>query len=138
MLRVRPFAERDRPVLETIYRDSRAEAEWLPIAVRGLADFLQDVEGEAILVAVAGDDDPVGFLSVWEPDRFVHHLYVSRAARRKGVGTALLDALELPKPWRLKCLRANSEAAAFYRNRGWVEVSSGTSEDGDFAVLEKA
>lgn len=138
MFRGRPFAERDRPVLEAIYREGRAAAEWLPIAARGLAHFSQDTDGEAMLVAVAGDDDPVGFLSVWEPDRFIHHLYVSRAARRKGVGSALLGALVLPKPWRLKCLRANGEAAAFYRARGWVEVSSGTGEDGDFAVLERA
>lgn len=138
MFRVRPFAERDRPSLEAIYREGRTEAPWLPVAVRGLANSSWDVEGEAILVAAADDDHPVGFLAVWEPDRFIHHLYVSKGARRKGVGTALLDALALPKPWRLKCLRANSEAAAFYRTRGWVEISSGAGEEGDFAVLEKA
>jgi GNAT superfamily N-acetyltransferase len=124
-------------MLETIYRKCRAEAEWLPATVRGHASFSQDTEGEAILVAVGDNDDPEGFISVWEPDRFIHHLYVRQDARRKGVGSALLHALELPRPWRLKCLRANSDATAFYRTQGWIEVSSGVSEEGPFTVLER-
>ena len=140
MLAVRPFRERDRPALEAIYRACRKEAAWLPAASKERSDFSRDTEGEAILVAVGHDDEPVGFISAWEPDRFVHHLYVRRRSRRNGIGQALLDALEarMQKPWRLKCPRANSEAMAFYLERGWNEVSSGASEDGPFALLERA
>jgi GNAT superfamily N-acetyltransferase len=138
MPKVRPFAEKDRPAIEAIYRECRAEAEWLPPAIRGHADFSREVEGETILVAVGHNDDPEGFVSVWEPDRFIHHLYVRRDARRRGVGAALLHALELPKPWRLKCLRANAAATAFYQAQGWAEVSSGVGEEGPYAMLEKA
>jgi ribosomal protein S18 acetylase RimI-like enzyme len=140
MLRIRSFTESDRPLLEAIYRDSRIEATWLPPEIKSRSDFSRDTEGEAILVAVGHNDEPVGFISVWEPDRFIHHLYVRACSRRKGIGEALLDALRarVAKPWRLKCLRANSEAIAFYLAQGWNEISSGTSEDGPFALLERA
>jgi GNAT superfamily N-acetyltransferase len=63
---------------------------------------------------------------------------VRACSRRKGIGEALLDALgrEWPSHGALKCLRANSEAVAFYLSQGWNEISSGTSEDGPFALLE--
>ena len=76
MFRVRPFEEKDRPVLEAIYRECGSEATWLPSAVKGKSDFAQDTEGEALLVAVGSDDEPEGFVSVWEQDAFIHHLYV--------------------------------------------------------------
>ncbi len=137
MSRVRPFADGDRPLLEDIYRECRAEAEWLPLASRVCSDFSREIEGESILVAIDCNGDPAGFVSVWEPDRFIHHLYVRADARRQGVAMTLIQALELPKPWRLKCLRANVAATAFYRAQGWVEVSSGVSEEGSYSVLEK-
>jgi len=139
MFKVRPFNERDRPSLEAIYQACRTEAAWLPLAVKEASNFARDTEGETILVAVDPSDEPHGFISVWEADRYIHHLYVRSSAQRKGIGQALLDALNsrVPKPWRLKCLRANSEAAAFYLAQGWNEVSSSTSEDGPFALLER-
>ena len=136
---VRPFQESDRPALEAIYRDCRKAAPWLPPAVRDGSDFSRDTEGEAILVAVGHNDEPEGFISVWRTEGFIHHLYVRDSSRRKGIGQALLETLEgqLPKPWRLKCLRANSEAIAFYLTHGWNEISSGTNEEGPFALLER-
>ena len=137
MVEVRPFVEGDRLALETIYRDCRLEAAWLPRAVRERSNFTRDTEGEAVLVAIGSTGEPEGFISVWEPDSFIHHLYVRSSARGKGVGETLLDSLNgrIPKPWRLKCLRANAEAFGFYLKRGWTEVSSGSSEDGPFGTL---
>jgi GNAT superfamily N-acetyltransferase len=139
MARVRPFAERDRAAVEAIYRECRAEAIWLPAASRAHSNFARDVEGEALFVAVGSEDEPEGFVSVWESEAFIHHLYVRRGCRQRGVGAALLDSLRtrLPTPWRLKCLRANVRALAFYLGQGWMEISSGDGEDGPFAVLEK-
>jgi len=136
---VRPFANGDRAALESIYRDCRAEASWLPPAARAQADFLGDTEGEALFVAVGADDEPCGFVSVWEPESFIHHLYVRQDWRGKGVGGLLLDFLNgrVPKPWKLKCLRANANAMAFYGNRGWVEAGSGSGVDGPFALMER-
>jgi GNAT superfamily N-acetyltransferase len=140
MVDVRRFVESDRLALEVIYRDCRMEAAWLPPAVRERSDFARDTEGEAILVAVGNTAEPEGFISVWEPESFIHHLYVRSSARRRGVGERLLNSLngQLPKPWRIKCVHANAEALRFYLKRGWTEISSGTSEDGPFATLERA
>lgn len=139
MFRVRPCAERDRSRLAAIYRECRAEAEWLPPDARRTSHFARDTEGEALLVAVGSNDEPEGFVSVWEPDAFIHHLYVRRESQRKGVALMLLKSLEtqLPLPWKLKCLRANTGALAFYFSQGWKEVSSGDGDEGPFAVLEK-
>src|SRR5688572_2182229 len=106
-MKVRPFQERDRATLEAIYRNCRKEAAWLSPEIKERSDFSRDTDGEAILVAVGHDDEPEGFLSVWEAERFIHHLYVRNSSRRRGIGQALLDALggQMPKPWRLKCLR---------------------------------
>lgn len=140
MFRVRPFTESDRASLEAIYGACRTDAAWLPPAVKQSSDFSRDTEGETILVAAGPNDEPEGFISVWEPEGFIHHLYVRSCSQRKGIGEALLHALQvrMPKPWRLKCVRANVEASLFYQKQGWKEVSSGVSEDGAFALLERA
>jgi len=139
MFRVRPFEEKDRQQLAAIYRECRTEATWLRTPVME-PDFSRDTEGEVLLVAVGSDDQPEGFVSVWEADRFIHHLYVRAGSRQKGIGTQLLESLRprLPMPWRLKCVRANDGALAFYLRQGWLEISSGVGEDGPYAVLEKA
>src|SRR4026207_2322771 len=90
---VRPFTEAHRATLEVIYRDCRMEATWLPATVRERSDFPRDTKGETILVAGGGDGEPEGFVSVWEPEGFIHHLYVRSGSRGKGIGEALLDAL---------------------------------------------
>jgi len=138
MFRVRPFQERDRTALETIYRECRSEAAWLQSTQE--SNFARDTDGEALLVAVGNSDEPEGFVSVWESEAFIHHLYVRNGSRNKGIAKQLLDSLisRLPKPWRLKCVRANDVALAFYLRHGWLEVSSGVGEDGPYAVLEKA
>jgi GNAT superfamily N-acetyltransferase len=76
---------------------------------------------------------------VWESGAFIHHLYVRTGSRGKGIAKQLLNSLatRLPKPWKLKCVRANEIALAFYLDHGWLEVSSGVSEDGPYAVLER-
>ena len=137
-MRVRLFEERDRKAVAGIYRECRAEAAWLATAAKE-SDFTRDTEGEIVLVAIGSDDEPHGFISAWEPDAFIHHLYVRSASRQKGIGTQLLESLRsrLARPWTLKCVRANDTALAFYLRRGWVEISSGIGEDGPYAVLEK-
>jgi GNAT superfamily N-acetyltransferase len=139
MFRVRPFSDGDRQAAETIYRSCRAEASWLPPAAKETSDFARDTAGEKLLVAVGSDDIPLGFLSAWEPDSFIHHLYVRSDMRGQGVGKALLKSLgaQLPKPWRLKCLNGNGGALAFYESQGWKKVSSEVGEEGPYFVLEK-
>ncbi len=138
-IQVRPFAKGDGAALQGIYRECRAEATWLPSAARAHADFLSDTEGETLFVAVGVDGEPRGFISVWEPEAFIHHLYVKPDCRGKGVGGLLLDFLagRIPMPWKLKCLRTNANAMAFYLERGWIEIGSGSGEEGPFALMER-
>ena len=93
-----------------------------------------------LFVAVGSDDEPRGFVSVWEQDAFIHHLYVRAGSRHMGIGKQLLDSLRprLPRPWRLKCVRANDGALAFYLRNGWMEIAAEVGEDGPYAVLEAA
>jgi len=103
-----------------------------------LDDFTRDTEGELIHLAESEDGTVLGFLSLWEPENFIHHLFVSPEHVRQGIGQALLADLQqrIPSTFRLKCLTANLPALAFYRGLGWTEVDSGTSDDGEYLLLE--
>jgi ribosomal protein S18 acetylase RimI-like enzyme len=137
--RVRRFEAKDAAVVAAIYRECIEEAKWLPPEAKGKKDFAADTRGEAMFVSVGANDEPDGFVSVWERRSFIHHLYVLPGARRAGVGSALLAALDdlYPKPWRLKCVVANEVARSFYSQQGWSEVSRGTGDDGAFILLER-
>ncbi len=71
----RLFSECDRNALRKIYLHSRKHAfDWMDSSLYKEDDFDRDTEGEKIWVATNGSK-PVGFISVWEPDNFIHHLY---------------------------------------------------------------
>ncbi len=131
---VRAANVRDLPALRELFLRSRRETfTWQPCHLFQLADFDAQTEGERILVADV-DGDLAGFLSVWEPDAFIHHLYVDRAFLRRGIARTLLNTLT--GRHRLKCLVRNEGALRFYDAMGFVEVGRGTSDDGDFVLLE--
>ncbi len=108
------------------------------IDARAAVDLAQSSVGEIVHVATSPSGEVVGFISVQPSESFVHHLYVHHEARGKGVGRQLLLSLQpwLSTPWRLKCVRANRRALAFYIRFGWREVATGESEHGSYAVLE--
>jgi GNAT superfamily N-acetyltransferase len=138
VIAVRPALPADREALSALYRRCRMLAEWLPAPERARSDFDRDTNGETIFVAVGEGGVLDGFVALWEPDSFIHHLYVRPEARRQGVASALLDALaeHFPFPWRLKCVRLNTVALDFYAKRGWKEVGAGKGVQGLYAVLE--
>ena len=98
-----------------------------------LQDFERATEGERIFVAEL-DGVPAGFCSVWEPDSFVHNLFVAKGCRRAGVGSALLEraAQEFPLPLALKCVAENRSALGFYLSHGWKIQQEGYSPDGPY------
>lgn len=94
--------------------------------------FLAETEGECVLVAHC-QAHIAGFVSIWMPDAFVHHLYVDPSYQRQGIGAALLanaariaDGMELS----LKCQTENENALHFYQTLGFVEA--GEQGDGEF------
>jgi GNAT superfamily N-acetyltransferase len=134
---VRLAAVGDRDAIEALYRDCRRDADWLP-ANASRASLAQLSEGELIYVAIAEGGELEGFVSVWEPEPFVHHLYVREGSRRHGVAGALLAALvgKLSFPWRLKCVRANTAALDFYAKRGWRRIAEGVGSEGAYYELQ--
>jgi GNAT superfamily N-acetyltransferase len=138
VIAVRSALPADRGALSSLYQRCRMLAEWMPASERARGDFDRDTKGETVFVAVGDGGELDGFVAVWEPDSFIHHLYVRPEARRQGVASALLDALagHFAFPWRLKCVRANAVALDFYAKRGWKEVGAGRGVQGHYAVLE--
>ncbi|MCG7488234.1 GNAT family N-acetyltransferase [Vibrio sp. Of14-4] len=124
------------PTLKQIYLASRTTTfKWLDSKQFCLADFDIDVEGEQIWVALC-KGKPVGFISVWEPENFIHHLYISPEYTRKGIGARLL---EFVKPrytsLSLKCMQPNKSALNFYQSHGFISQSQHMDEFGGYHYL---
>ena len=106
-----------------------------------LRDFQSETEGELILVAVRGGQI-LGFVSIWEPDWFIHLLYVDPALHREGYGIALIahaKRLANGQSLSLKCQRENIGATGFYEALGFVEdADHGVDQYGAWVRLVKA
>lgn len=123
--------------LRALYRASRASTfTWLDSSGYQLTDFDAHTAGDTIYVAVSAGE-VLGFIAVYEPDNFIHHLFVADDAQGIGVGSTLLTMLtELNgRPQILKCMVKNEKAMQFYFSRGFVEVGKGTGVVGDYLVL---
>ncbi|WP_114367094.1 GNAT family N-acetyltransferase [Bremerella cremea] len=139
MISIRLANNSDAPKLQELFRQFIVEADWLPESSKQATDFAAVSQGEQVFVAETRSGEIAGLISVWEPESFVHTLYVVPNHQRKGVGSMLLDSLEdwLPRPWRLKCVAANRQAVSFYQGRGWKLIETSTSQDGPYFLLEK-
>lgn len=98
--------------------------------------FDEVTDGEIIYVALL-NDSIVGFVSIWEPDQFIHFLFVSPSVRHKRIGSTLVSHLAsiYGVPLTLKCLIRNVDGMAFYRATGWKQIGNGNSDDGAYALL---
>jgi GNAT superfamily N-acetyltransferase len=104
-----------------------------------LEDFDKQTQGECILTALI-DDIPVGFISIWMPNHFIHHLYVDSKYQGQNIGTQLLKATiqKTTFPLTLKCLVSNTKAVEFYLKKGFTEKSRGQSGNGTYILFELA
>ncbi|MBP2167522.1 GNAT superfamily N-acetyltransferase [Erwinia toletana] len=138
-MHIRPFTEADRPFLRTLFLASRkASWHWLDSSDWRLEDFDRVTLGEAILVAEE-DGHRLGFAAVLNNDNFLHSLFVDPDAQRRGVGSALLQAVEqsFSSTGALKCLAANQAARQFYLQHGWLEVATGEGEQGEYVLMHR-
>ncbi|EOC1288353.1 GNAT family N-acetyltransferase [Cronobacter muytjensii] len=136
-MNIRPWQESDRPFLRTIYLHARREGwPWLDGSEWRLEDFDADTLGETILVAEE-DGHRLGFASLTGNDNFLHHLFVAPEAQGKGVGAALLAAVQarFTSTGALKCMVKNTHALRFYERRGWVREASGEAPEGAYELL---
>ena len=139
MLTLRIATPIDSLSLQEIFSEAIANAQWLPLSARLKTDFRSVSEGEKVVVCCNFEEKILGFVSVYEPDSFIHHLYVASPNQREGAGKALLNSLRtwLPMPWHLKCATGNEKAWAFYVRQGWIEESYEEGPDGPYVLLRK-
>lgn len=128
----------DAQALQSLYASCIENAAWLPTQARSEPDFAAVSQGEKIFIALAANQDLLGFISVQKDPSYIHHLFVRQEARGMGVGKNLLRALlpHLPTPWQLKCVRANHHALGFYHSLAWFEVGAGVGAHGAYALLQ--
>ncbi|MCS0326672.1 GNAT family N-acetyltransferase [Vibrio diabolicus] len=107
--------------VKKLYLESRLVTfTWLDTVEFDLSDFERDTEGESIWVAIESNK-VVGFVSIWAPENFIHHLFVSPRNLRGGVGLKLLDLAKQKYPsLSLKCLSQNGNATEFYLSQGFI------------------
>lgn len=139
MLLIRPAHPSDMEALAHLFLHARRAAfPWVDPALFQLTDFAPQTQGETIWVAALAEGPVVGFISVWQPTCFVHHLFVAPSYQGQGIGQQLLASLTswLPLPYTLKCLTRNTRALAFYQKNGWRQVGSGGQGDDAYQLLQ--
>ena len=131
--------KRDAEFVNAIFVDAISSAQWLPLEARSNANFTKVSDSEIVIVCCGQDGDVSGFVSVYEPESFIHHLYVVPNYQGQGVGAALLHSLEawVQMPWHLKCVERNENALAFYFSQGCVEENRAQGPKGSYVMLKK-
>lgn len=96
-----------------------------------IEEFLKEIDGEKLFVAKC-NNNIVGFLSIWEQENFIHHLYITPEYQNQGIGSALLQECKRKYgfPLTLKCIKENKRACAFYVRNGWTEKSLAEGPEG--------
>ncbi|MCG9639899.1 GNAT family N-acetyltransferase [Vibrio sp. Isolate34] len=124
-MEVRKYQPKYLAALRVLYLESRQNTfHWADANDFKLSDFDQDTQGEQMWMAVSGEK-VLGFVSVWEPESFIHHLYVCPQTLRSGMGSALLNTCkEHYSVLKLKCLTSNENAIGFYHSQGFVISST--------------
>lgn len=124
--------------LQRIFLNGRQKTfYWLDTTNFALDDFEKQTQGEVILVAIF-DKKIVGFISLWLPDNFIHHLYIDENYQNKNIGTRLLETAikKMRFPITLKCLALNTRAISFYMKKGFIQKEKGDSEEGEYFLFE--
>ena len=156
---VRPAGPADDAAIQALFAQTLTQAIWLAPGADIDTDFKRNSGGETVWVCTGPDarepgqtpgqtpgqapgqapGQVLGFIAVYAPGAFIHHLYVAPQAQGQGIGRALLDSLAdwLPKPWRLKCVVANTAARAFYARTGWVETERAMGSQGEYVLLRQ-
>ena len=135
MIEIKDADKKDDAALAKIYYDIRLkEFSWEKEVC--MDDFKKNTENEKILVGLV-DGAIAGFISVWEPDLFVHNLFVLRQYRRTGLGAALIAEAnrKYGRPLSLKCMKDNKNALTFYEKNGWRIWKSGMCEEGEYYFM---
>ncbi|WP_289661851.1 GNAT family N-acetyltransferase [Flavobacterium panacagri] len=138
MLSIVEFRNIDLEPLQKIFLEERKRTfTWVDTSEFELEDFDKQTHGEYILTALL-DNTAVGFISIWMPNNFIHHLYVDHEYQGKNIGTELLKMAitKINFPVTLKCLVNNTKAVDFYTKKGFIEKKQGQSNNGTYILFE--
>lgn len=133
---VRTGSEKDYDHLVRVFNASRASSGCFGGGSITPNEFEEQVKGEVIHVMDV-KRGIAGFVSVWERDKFVHHLYVAPRFQGQGIGKDLLDLCveKYGLPLSLKCELANVRARRFYERHGWKAGDRGEGPNGPWQRL---
>ncbi len=135
---IRKYEPSDQSRCTEIYENAWNGA--MPHARRSISidEFEIETEEDDIFVALL-NGQVVGYIAFFEPEWFVHHLFIDPKAQGARVGTALLGYvanLAGAEPLSLKCQLDNRKALAFYAAFGFAETDErGVNEYGDWITL---
>lgn len=139
MIRIRPFLPPDQEALDRLFcLVHRLTFSGRPPEMFQPGDFQKSVAEDQVWVAEQ-DGVPVGFVSVFLADNFIHNLFVHPDAQGQGVGRQLLQTAEshLTLPMTLKVALDNQTAGAFYAKQGWSPVSIHEDAEEPFILYRK-
>ncbi len=132
------MAPSDVNQLQEVYYQTRSkEFHWLRENAISRDDFEQDTEGERIWVAER-NRKVLGFISAWQQENFIHHLFVLPEHFNQGIGSRLLSVClqNIGRPATLKCVSENTRALQFYKSKGWQTVSVASGAEGEYQLMQ--
>ncbi len=129
----------DLPEAAALYsRVAKATLHWLPPGGFEPEVFLEQARFETVWLAWE-HGRIVGLAALYEPDSFLHSLYVDFALQGRGIGLALLNtvAAAAEGPLSLKVEEQNVRARRFYAREGFSERETGTSDGSRWILLSR-
>lgn len=109
---------------------------WMPEGSFTPAVFLEQARHETVWLAWAGGRI-VGLAALYEPDSFLHSLYVDERRQGEGIGLALLNTVAdaAHGPLSLKVEERNTGARRFYAREGFDEAETGITDGSRWILL---
>lgn len=138
-MKVRSYETDDLKEICSVYNRSREKEACFTDVEASMKEMMRLTQGEDIYVVTedgTSTDRVVGFIAIWSPEKFVHHLYVDPQHQGEHIATDLIQHCVnvYGYPLSLKCLAANMSACGFYDTSGWINIGRSLGSEGD-AIL---
>ena len=130
---IRECSETDVDEVVAVYNKARAAVDCFTRGDMPRREFKCLIRNEEVLLAIS-QQRVIGFVSIWVPEKFVHHLYVNPDQQKKGAANALIKSCieRHGLPLSLKSLKANTDACRYYENNNWVAEYTGEGSEGTY------
>ena len=120
------------------HRVATATLHWMPPNSFTPAVFMEQARHERVWLAWE-EGRIVGLAALYEPDSFLHSLYIDAGRQGRGIGPALLDTggEAARGQLALKVQAQNLRARRFYAREGFSERESGVSDGSQWILLSR-